>query len=175
MELIERYLRVRARSEALAAPLSAEDQQVQSMPSCSPTKWHRAHTTWFFETFVLTPFVRGHAAREHSSTLFNSYYEALGERVARAERGLLTRPSLAEVLEYRAEVDDALLSALAQGLPAEALARVELGLHHEQQHQELLLTDVLHLFSRSPLEPAYQARNADEPPDPPPARASWVA
>ncbi|MCA9678120.1 MAG: ergothioneine biosynthesis protein EgtB [Myxococcales bacterium] len=158
MELIERYLRVRARSEALAAPLSAEDQQVQSMPSCSPTKWHRAHTTWFFETFVLTPHgVPPVDARW--SELFNSYYQAVGPRHPRPRRGLLSRPGVAEIAAYRATVDGRLCELLAAADPAQRAALtplVELGLAHEEQHQELLLTDALHALAQSPLSPAYR-------------------
>lgn len=162
--LAARYREVRAHTGSLAAPLSAEDAAAQSMPDASPAKWHLAHTTWFFETFVLERFEPGfvpHAAAFR--VLFNSYYNAVGEKHPRPQRGLLTRPSLAEVKDYRAAVDRRLLALLPR-LPAEALGLVELGLHHEQQHQELLLTDVLHLFSCNPLKPAYGA-DADAPAD----------
>ncbi len=147
----------RARSLALAAPLSDEDAQLQSMPDASPAKWHLAHTTWFFETLVLAPHLAGYRVfNEAWARLFNSYYESLGPRHARPQRGLLSRPSLAEVKAYRAHVDAALADLLPQA-PAEARVLIELGCHHEQQHQELLLTDILHAFSCNPLLPAYDA------------------
>jgi len=152
--LASRFQRVRALSRALVAPLSDADATVQSMDDASPAKWHLAHTSWFFETFVLRDHVPGY--RLHDGRwpyLFNSYYEAEGERHARPRRGMLTRPTLSEVLRWRGEVEEALLDALP-GLPPEARALVELGCHHEEQHQELLLTDILHLFSCNPLEPA---------------------
>jgi ergothioneine biosynthesis protein EgtB len=155
--LVSGFLAVRGETERLAARLSDEDQQVQSMPACSPTKWHRAHTTWFFETFVLVP--RGVSpVDDRYSGLFNSYYNAIGPQFSRAERGLLTRPSVAEVASYRRVVDGRVVELLG-ALDAPALAEIrpliELGLAHEQQHQELLLTDILHTFSRNPLGPAY--------------------
>jgi len=158
---------VRAESLARAAPLSAEDQCIQSMPDASPTKWHLAHTTWFFETVLLQPHLSGYRAfDERFNYLFNSYYEALGPRHPRPQRGLLTRPTRDEVLAYRAHVDEGverLLEAAAR--PDDALWRaiepiVSLGLQHEQQHQELLVTDILHAFSCSPLLPAYQPASA---------------
>jgi len=137
---------------ALTAPLSAEDCALQSMPDASPAKWHLAHTTWFFETFVLEPHAKGYRALDPAyRVLFNSYYHGVGERHPRPERGMLSRPSLDEVLAYRRHVDEAILAA--NDLPA---ALLELGLHHEQQHQELILTDIKHLLSRNPLKPAYQ-------------------
>jgi len=151
------YAVVRAASLALVASLSPEDMLAQSMPDASPVKWHLAHTTWFFETFVLAelpefrPFHPGYAA------LFNSYYNSVGAPYPRGQRGLLTRPDLSEVLRYRQHVDHAIRRALAQGLlSAELSARVRVGLHHEQQHQELILTDVLHLLSQNPLRPAFR-------------------
>ena len=153
-DLEERYRAVRALSEALTAPLSDGDATVQSMPDASPAKWHLAHVSWFFETFVLRDHVAGYQPFDpRYAFLFNSYYEAEGARNARPLRGMLTRPSLAEVRAYRAHVDAALIGALGM-LPQPARALVTLGLHHEQQHQELLLTDLLHLFSLNPLEPA---------------------
>ncbi|OAN51695.1 ergothioneine biosynthesis protein EgtB [Sphingobium sp. TCM1] len=153
-DLEERYRAVRALSEALTAPLSDGDATVQSMPDASPAKWHLAHVSWFFETFVLRDHVAGYQPFDpRYAFLFNSYYEAEGARHARPLRGMLTRPSLAEVRAYRAHVDAALIGALGM-LPQPARALVTLGLHHEQQHQELLLTDLLHLFSLNPLEPA---------------------
>lgn len=155
--LSDRYQSVRARTEELAAPLSPEDQVVQSMPDASPTKWHRAHTTWFFETFLLLPFLPGYRrVNEDYALLFNSYYVAAGPRHARPRRGLLTRPSCAEVAAYRAAVDEG-MAALLRDPPQEALPLVELGLQHEQQHQELLLTDILHALGGNPLKPAYDA------------------
>jgi ergothioneine biosynthesis protein EgtB len=149
-----RYQRVRALGVALAAPLSDADATLQSMDDASPVKWHLAHTTWFFETFVLRDFVPGYALfDERWPFLFNSYYEAEGDRHARPRRGLLSRPALSEILAYRRAVDAALLAALP-GLPDAALALVQLGCHHEEQHQELLLTDILHHFSVNPLAPA---------------------
>jgi ergothioneine biosynthesis protein EgtB len=156
--LRERYADVRAATAGLAAPLSPEDQAVQSMPDASPTKWHLAHTTWFFETFVLSRFVPGYrAADERYAYLFNSYYEAVGPRQPRPRRGAMTRPSLDEVRAYRDTIDermDAFLDEPPGG--AEALDRIELGLHHEQQHQELILTDIHHALWSSPLRPAYR-------------------
>ncbi|RZI77309.1 MAG: ergothioneine biosynthesis protein EgtB [Variovorax sp.] len=155
--LRERYRAVRAHSLALAAPLSVEDQCIQSMPDASPTKWHLAHTTWFFETVLLQPHADGYRpfdTRFHY--LFNSYYEALGPRHPRPQRGLLTRPSVDEVRAYREHVDAAVLSLLDQELRAELAAIVTLGLQHEQQHQELLVTDILHALSCNPLLPAYR-------------------
>jgi ergothioneine biosynthesis protein EgtB len=149
--------RTRAHSLALAAPLSDEDAQLQSMPDASPAKWHLAHTTWFFETLVLAPHLPGYRVfDERWPRLFNSYYESLGPRHARPQRGLLSRPSLAEVKAYRQHVDAALAMLLPQADDA-ARHLIELGCHHEQQHQELLLTDILHAFSCNPLLPAYDA------------------
>jgi ergothioneine biosynthesis protein EgtB len=156
-ELGRRYDAVRAASLALAVPLSAEDCAIQSMPDASPVKWHLAHTTWFFETFVLEPLPGYRPFDPAYRVLFNSYYHAVGDRHPRPERGMLSRPGLEEVLAYRRHVDAALLELLAAGrLPVGPEGLVELGLHHEQQHQELILTDVKHLFSRNPARPAYQ-------------------
>ena len=158
-DLISAYNAVRQRSAALAAPLSSEDSCVQSMPDASPAKWHLAHTTWFFETFVLEPREAGFKPF-HSAfrVLFNSYYNAVGQKHPRPQRGLLTRPGLSEVLSYRNNVDTR-TQALLLARPADPELReiVVLGLNHEQQHQELLLTDIKHLFSLSPLHPAYTA------------------
>jgi ergothioneine biosynthesis protein EgtB len=157
--VLERYLRVRADTEALAAPLSAEDMGVQSMPDASPTKWHLAHTTWFFEEFVLARFMPGHAwPDERWRVLFNSYYESVGPRHARPSRGLLSRPSLDDVRGWRARVDRQMRALIAEAEPAGAdlvLGVVLLGTHHEEQHQELILTDVKHALSGNPLRPAY--------------------
>jgi ergothioneine biosynthesis protein EgtB len=159
--LRDRFRDVRATTLALAAPLSAEDQCIQSMPDASPTKWHLAHTTWFFETVLLQPHAQGYEpfdTRFHY--LFNSYYEALGPRHPRPQRGLLTRPSVDEVHAYRRHVDEAVLALLEGGVQEQDWAAIEpivtLGLNHEQQHQELLLTDILHALSCNPLLPAYK-------------------
>lgn len=153
-DLSERFREVRALTLALTDPLTDADATVQSMPDASPAKWHMAHVTWFFETFVLRDHVDGYAPFDpRYAFLFNSYYEAEGARHARPMRGMLTRPTLDEVRAYRAHVDAALLTALPL-LRQEARILVMLGLHHEQQHQELLLTDLVHLFSLNPLEPA---------------------
>ncbi len=158
------YARVRAASLALAAPLSAEDCCVQSMPDASPVKWHLAHTSWFFETFVLETFEPNFTPfHPVFRVLFNSYYQGVGPRHPRAQRGLLTRPGMQQVLDYRAQVD-ARVQALLGGAPPERLcALVELGLQHEQQHQELLLTDIKHLLSCNPLLPAYASAAAALP------------
>ncbi|HEX4491697.1 MAG TPA: ergothioneine biosynthesis protein EgtB [Acidimicrobiia bacterium] len=161
-ELLATYRRVRALTEALACPLSPEDQTVQSMPDVSPTKWHRAHTTWFFETFVLTPHVAGYESPDSAyAYLFNSYYEQVGERHPRAERGLLSRPSVGEVGAYRRHVDAAMdeMFATADDDVFACVAHiVETGCHHEQQHQELLLMDIKHVLSCNPLAPRYDVR-----------------
>ncbi len=152
--LAARFSAVRDLSLALAAPLSDADATVQSMPDASPTKWHLAHTTWFFETFVLRDHVPGYVLHDaRFPFLFNSYYEAEGRRHARDRRGMITRPNLDEVRAYRAAVDAALLAALPS-LASEVQALVALGCHHEEQHQELLITDICHLLSENPLEPA---------------------
>ena len=152
-DLTQRYRDVRALSEALCAPLSDADATVQSMPDASPAKWHLAHTSWFFETFVLRDHVAGYRTFDPNyAFLFNSYYEAEGPRQARPLRGMLTRPRLEDILAYRAHVDEALLAALP-ALPPPVQALALLGLNHEQQHQELMLTDIQHLFSLNPLEP----------------------
>jgi ergothioneine biosynthesis protein EgtB len=157
--LFRRYAQIRARTLELAAPLSPEDAQVQSMPDASPAKWHLAHVTWFFETLVLEPWEAGFAPFDPSfRVLFNSYYNGIGSQHPRPQRGLITRPDLARVLAYRADVDQRMGRLLA-GRPDAALdARVELGLQHEQQHQELLLTDIKHLLSCNPSQPAYQGQ-----------------
>ena len=158
--LMDRFAAVRARTLALAAPLSPEDQCVQSMADASPTKWHLAHTSWFFETVVLGPQVPGYEAFEPRwNLLFNSYYESLGPRHPRPQRGLLTRPLLASVHRYRAHVDAAvgrLIAMADEAAWAGAAPLIELGLQHEEQHQELILTDILHTLSCNPLLPAYE-------------------
>ena len=151
------YRDVRAATVALARPLSDADATVQSMPDASPAKWHLAHTTWFFESMVLTSAASNYKVfDERFNFVFNSYYESVGARHPRPLRGLLTRPTLAEVLAYR-EYVDAAISRLLQTMPAQSVLQIiELGCHHEQQHQELLLTDILHLFAQNPLRPAYR-------------------
>ena len=154
----DRYTRVRNHTEQLAAPLSAEDQVVQSMPDVSPTKWHRAHTTWFFETFVLTPRLPGYTPFDSAyGYLFNSYYEAVGPRHPRPARGLISRPSIDDIARYRTHVDDAMHKVVDDCDDTALLALIELGLHHEQQHQELLLMDIKHVLHCNPTDPAYTA------------------
>ena len=153
------FRHVRAITEAIAEPLSAEDQTAQSMPDVSPTKWHRAHVSWFFEEFVLGPHSAGYEPYHPSYRyLFNSYYDAVGDRHPRPERGVVTRPGIDEVASYRDHVDTAMTGLLDAGPPPEALALVELGLHHEQQHQELMLMDIKHVLSRNVLDPVYRTR-----------------
>jgi hypothetical protein len=156
MTLSARYCDVRSTTDALTAPLSAEDQTVQSMADVSPTKWHRAHTTWFFETFVLVPHLRGYAVHDPAyDYLFNSYYEAVGDRYPRAQRGMVSRPGVDEIAAYREHVDHH-MRELLDGPHGDAVADlVELGLHHEQQHQELVLMDICHVLRQSPLRPTY--------------------
>ena len=160
-------------SVALTSNLSDADASAQSMPDCSPAKWHLAHTTWFFETFVLRDFLAHYRLFDaRLPFLFNSYYEAEGDRIARASRGLLTRPSIGEILSYRTHVDESMERALDEASPA-TRALIELGCHHEQQHQELLLCDILHLFAQNPLAPALwdpiRPRAADMP-----SQMRWV-
>ncbi len=168
---LDTYRTVRGETERRAAPLSPEDQVIQSMADASPTKWHRAHTTWFFEQFLLVP----HGANyrvfdERFAFLFNSYYVAAGPRHARPKRGLITRPSVEEVACYRAHVDRAVAELIENAPPTlldQIIPIVEIGLHHEQQHQELILTDILHAFAQNPTFPAYDPewtnRNAHDP------------
>jgi len=156
--LAKRYAQVRAQSLALAEPLSEADAQVQSMPDVSPTKWHLAHVTWFFETFVLEHHERGFKPfHPRFRVLFNSYYNEVGEQHPRAQRGLVSRPGLAEVKAYRAQVDQRMAALLAASHDPAIDSLVELGLQHEQQHQELLLTDIKHVLSCNPLAPVYRA------------------
>ena len=158
---LSRVLDARRATTRLAAPLSPEDRQLQSMEDCSPTKWHLAHTTWFFETFILKPHAPGYRPYdERFHYLYNSYYEALGPRCPRPERGLISRPTSDEIDGYRAHVDAALARSFAQGAPAALEPLFELGRAHEEQHQELLLMDIKHAFSRNPLKPAYQPARA---------------
>ena len=168
--LVRRYETIRAHTEALAAPLTPEDQCVQSMPDASPVKWHRAHITWFFEEFILRPSRENYRVfDEDFRFLFNSYYEAVGARHPRPMRGLLTRPETARIAAYRAHVDEAMLRFLPR-VPESIVPLVELGLHHEQQHQELLITDMLDAFSRSPLASALMPDWREPAHDPEPAR-----
>jgi len=156
-DLRVRYHSVRSWTEHLCQPLQTEDYVVQSMPDASPAKWHLAHTSWFFETFVLLPRASGYQAfHPQFAVLFNSYYEAVGPRHPRPERGMLTRPSVEEVYAYRRAVDAAMLQFLSRAEPSTELVYIlELGLSHEQQHQELLLTDLQHALSKNPLQPVY--------------------
>ena len=157
---IARFLKVRRQTEDLAERLHPEDQTVQSMPDCSPTKWHLAHVSWFFETFLLVPHLTGYqVANADFAFLFNSYYEAAGPRHARFARGLITRPTVTEVADYRRHVTHAMTDLLT-GADEETVARlaplVKIGINHEQQHQELILMDILNLFAANPLHPAYR-------------------
>ena len=168
--LLQQFQDVRGRSLDLVRPLSPEDTVVQTMPDVSPSKWHLAHTSWFFETFVLSQAVHGYVPFHPAyAFLFNSYYNAVGPQYPRAERGLLSRPGLAEILEYRAHVDRAIADLLESGACPPDLERIlELGLHHEQQHQELFLTDIKHVLAHNPLRPAYGERSPEATPDPGP-------
>lgn len=161
---LERFYReVRQTSERLGAPLSDADATVQSMPDASPAKWHLAHTTWFFEAMVLSPHLKGYEPFDERFTfLFNSYYETLGARQPRPLRGMISRPALDEIYAYREHVDRAVARLFGSQPPPEVSELIELGCHHEQQHQELLLTDILHLFAQNPIQPPYIA------PAPPP-------
>ncbi|AOY90667.1 hypothetical protein BKK79_01615 [Cupriavidus sp. USMAA2-4] len=174
--LLARYRHIRAATETLAADLSDADATVQSMEDASPAKWHLAHTAWFFEEFVLAARLPGYAPYdERFRYLFNSYYEAVGARHPRPRRGLLTRPTLDEVLAYREAVDDAMTALLATAQTDAEAALIELGLHHEQQHQELLLTDILHLFAQNPLRPAYAHELAAAVVADPRPAPEWIA
>jgi ergothioneine biosynthesis protein EgtB len=175
--LLARYHEVRRTTERLCAPLSPEDQVVQAMPDVSPTKWHQAHVSWFFDTFLLEPELAGYAPRHPAyRVLFNSYYNGVGPQFSRPDRGHLSRPSVTEVQAYRAWVDDG-IAALVERTPAARLAALvpllELGLHHEQQHQELILTDIKYNLGVNPLHPAYHA--VTPPRGTPPPRPGWAA
>ncbi|MEO6829990.1 MAG: ergothioneine biosynthesis protein EgtB [Acidobacteriaceae bacterium] len=155
---------VRAMTAALAAPLTAEDQMVQSCPEASPVKWHLAHSTWFFETFVLREFVPGYRPFDQEFFwLFNSYYKSLGGHPEKRLRASFSRPSLQQVLDYRRHVETGVLRLLEDGASVEALERIELGMHHEQQHQELIATDIRHAFWSNPLQPPYQPPTSAHP------------
>jgi ergothioneine biosynthesis protein EgtB len=173
--LVRRFDEIRAHTEQLAAPLSPEDQTVQSMPDVSPTKWHRAHVTWFFETFVLAETESGFAPfQDQYWYLFNSYYESVGPRYSRPDRGLISRPGAHEVGRYRSNVDDRMrdvVAALDGGSLEKVAPVIELGFHHEQQHQELLLMDIKHVLSANPMQPTYAGKPSEQgEPDP----LGWV-
>src|ERR1700677_2987139 len=151
------YRAVRLTSRNLGKPLSDADATVQSMPEASPAKWHLAHTTWFFETMILAPSLPGYCAFDPTfNFLFNSYYETIGARQPLPKRGMITRPALDAIYAYREHVDAAMMSLLQYDLTPAVAGLIELGCHHEQQHQELFLTDILHLFAQNPLRPAYK-------------------
>ena len=173
-DLSAAYGRVRAMTERLASVLSAEDQTVQTMADVSPTKWHRAHVTWFFETFILGEYAAGYRAFDDAyAYIFNSYYEAVGARHPRSERGYLSRPGVVDITRYRNFVDEA-MDALLRHPDQPGLAElITLGLHHEEQHQELLLMDIKHVLSRNPLHPAYLA-GCPEPANVAPPKAGWL-
>jgi ergothioneine biosynthesis protein EgtB len=175
--LADDFRRVRAFTEKLCEPLEPEDYVVQSMPDCSPTKWHLAHVSWFFETFVLGPNVSGYRSLHPQYTyLFNSYYNAIGERHCRSKRGLISRPTVKETYRYRAYVDEHMLELLSTAddeLLDRLASLVVLGLHHEQQHQELLVTDLKHTLAANPLHPVYLARQPQAVSSPP--RLRWLS
>jgi ergothioneine biosynthesis protein EgtB len=175
-EIAARYIKCRKQTEALAAPLTAEDQMVQSCPEASPAKWHQAHTTWFFETFVLSPHLSGYrTVDQRFRDLFNSYYNAVGQQPEKALRNTFSRPTLDEVCEYRRHVDEQIAVLLGSHHSSEVPELVELGINHEQQHQELLVTDIKHAFWSNPLHPAYQPRPAATDAAVPPQKAEAYA
>jgi ergothioneine biosynthesis protein EgtB len=172
--VLDFYRRVRRDTELLAAPLSAEDQTIQSMPDASPTKWHRAHMTWFFETFVLIPHLPGYRVFDAAfGYVFNSYYVAVGPRHPRPSRGMLSRPGIDAIAAYRAHVDAA-MERLLESCDRAVAELVVMGLHHEQQHQELLLTDIKHAFSVSPILPVYTPEELTNPAGIAPAMGWWT-
>jgi ergothioneine biosynthesis protein EgtB len=174
--LAERYQQVRAATEALCEPLATEDYVIQSMPDCSPTKWHLAHVSWFFETFLLRPNLDGYRPLDPQyAYLFNSYYNAAGDKYPRPQRGLISRPTVAEVYDYRKHVDQRVLDLVEcadEAVFAAIAPIVTLGGHHEQQHQELILTDLKHMLSHNPLHPVYVERKP--PATPSVASMRWV-
>jgi ergothioneine biosynthesis protein EgtB len=176
IELMARYREVRAQSEALCAPLAVDDYQIQSALETSPPKWHLAHVSWFFETFLLTPHAPGYQAFHPGfEYLFNSYYESVGSFHPRPRRGLLSRPTVEEVYRYRAHVDEAVLTlihSVAEQHWDDVVFRVTLGLNHEQQHQELLLMDIKHNFAANPLRPVYRSRSSAPAASPSPMQ--WI-
>jgi len=165
--LIEKYQTTRKLSEQIASLMTAEDMQLQSMPDASPVKWHLAHTTWFFETFILMK-VKGYQVfHEHFNVLFNSYYNSVGEQFRRPSRGVLSRPTVDEILAYRHYVDDAMCKYLEEDISGDAASIITLGINHEQQHQELILTDIKHAYSLNPMFPALiQRQYTDGPAQP---------
>ncbi|REK37965.1 MAG: ergothioneine biosynthesis protein EgtB [Planctomycetota bacterium] len=176
-ELRERYLATRAFTARLCESLEAEDCVIQSMRDVSPTRWHLAHTTWFFEEFALGRFADERPFHPAFKYLFNSYYNAVGAQFPRSERGMLSRPTVAEVWAYRDDVDRRLAGRLAESDDAQLAYIVELGIQHEQQHQELILTDIKHVLSRNPLFPVYReapARDDDSPGSMRPPAAEWL-
>jgi ergothioneine biosynthesis protein EgtB len=159
--LAAQFTAVRQQTDSLTAPLSAEDQMVQSCPEASPAKWHLAHTTWFFETFILSPHLPGYRPfHPHFRDLFNSYYNAVGQQPDKALRNTFSRPGLDEVRKYRAHVDEHMLRLLQPGISDAVRTLVVLGCNHEQQHQELIVTDIKHAFWSNPLRPVYQPASA---------------
>ena len=174
--LEDTYRRVRRCTEALCEPLASEDYVVQSMPDASPVKWHLAHTTWFFETFLLVPYLPGYRPfHPQFQFLFNSYYQSVGARWPRSQRGLLSRPTVVEVFGYRAYVDKHMAQLLRMAgteTAGKIAATVLLGVQHEQQHQELILTDLKHAWAANPLRPVYREVSVDEGIPPP---GSWLA
>lgn len=180
LSLQEQYQQVRQLSDRICKPLAIEDYGVQSMPDVSPPKWHLAHTSWFFETFLLSPYLPGYTVFHPTfGYLFNSYYEAVGKRHPRPQRGLLSRPTVEEIYRYRAYVDDAMEHLLQEVLQtqdssAELTDLITLGLHHEQQHQELLLTDIKHILALNPLRPAYRAELSAHTHNCPASKEQWL-
>jgi ergothioneine biosynthesis protein EgtB len=165
LSLLQQFQQVRSTTLSLADSISEEDAMVQSMPDASPAKWHLAHTTWFFETFILTEQLAGYRIfNPEYRLLFNSYYKSLGTHPARQQRGTFSRPSFSNVLQYREHVNEAMHRLLAHDPVPGCLPLVELGIHHEQQHQELMLTDILHAFWTQPLRPAYASPAANQNP-----------
>ena len=175
MSVVDRYQQVRSWSVKLCEPLERDDYGVQTMPDVSPPKWHLAHTTWFFEAFLLQPHSRDYPLfHDRYGYLYNSYYEAVGDRHPRPQRGLLSRPTVPEIYQYRAHVDSWMERFLAQLDPGSSLwDLVELGLHHEQQHQELLLTDIKHILAVNPLFPVYHPGSNPTTPQPPAPPLTW--
>ena len=174
-DLKGRFFAARKLTADLVAPLSDADTTVQSMPDASPAKWHLAHVTWFLESFILRDHVPEYRAFDDGfAFLFNSYYESEGQRHARHARGLLTRPALSRILEYREHVESAIF-AQWNNLPRRALDLIELGIQHEQQHQELLLTDILHLFAQNPMQPAYWPSDSRNVPSAPAEPLQWIS
>ena len=162
-QLAERFRLTRAQSEQLCSPLAIEDYGVQPMEDASPPKWHLAHTTWFFETFVLKQADAGYQPfNEHYEYLFNSYYNGVGEPYPRPQRGFLSRPTVAEVMDYRGHVDQAMRDWLRDATPCELTDVIEIGIHHEQQHQELMVTDLKYNFGHNPLAPRYVAEGCHQ-------------